>query len=76
MTMGPVGGRPGALCIDDEMVNGRELLGSLEITALLSGLCQPGPLGRLDEYRRKGGLWNVCISMEGLECYKRTPYSE
>jgi len=48
MTMGPVGGRPGALCIDDEMVNGRELLGSLEITALLSGLCQPGPLGRLE----------------------------
>jgi hypothetical protein len=35
------------VCIDDEMVNGRELLGSLEITALLSGLCQPGPLGRL-----------------------------
>ena len=30
------------------MVNSRELLGSLEITALLSGLCQPGPLGRLE----------------------------
>jgi hypothetical protein len=44
----PVGVRSGALCIDDEMVNSRELLGSLEITALLSGLRQPGPLGRLD----------------------------
>jgi hypothetical protein len=29
------------------MVNGRELLGSLEMTALPSGLRQPGPLGRL-----------------------------
>ena len=36
------------VCIDDEMVNSRELLGSLEITALLSGLRQPGPLGRLE----------------------------
>ena len=39
------GGR--GICIDDEMVNSRELLGSLEITTNLSGLCQPGPLGRL-----------------------------
>jgi len=38
----------GALCIDDDvLINGRELLGSSEITALLSGLRQPGPLGRL-----------------------------
>ena len=36
------------VCIDDEMVNSRELLGSLEITALLSGLRQPEPLGRLE----------------------------
>jgi hypothetical protein len=36
------------ICIDDEMVNGRELLGSSEITAHLSGLSQPGPLGRLE----------------------------
>jgi DNA-directed RNA polymerase subunit RPC12/RpoP len=40
------------------MVNDRELLGSSEITALLSGLRQPGPLGRLEGikgYRCKGG---------------------
>jgi hypothetical protein len=53
MIMGPVGGRPGALCIDDEMVNDRELLGSSEITALLSGLRQPGPLGRLNKEVKK-----------------------
>jgi hypothetical protein len=35
------------------MVNGRELLGSLEITALLSGLRQPGPLGRLNKEVKK-----------------------
>jgi hypothetical protein len=29
------------------MVNDRELLGSSELTAYLSGLRQPGPLGRL-----------------------------
>lgn len=36
------------VCIDDDvLINDRELLGSLEITALLSGLRQPEPLGRL-----------------------------
>ena len=40
------GGRGG--CIDDDvLINSRELLGSSEITAYLSGLRQPGPLGRL-----------------------------
>jgi hypothetical protein len=32
---------------DDVLINSREMLGSSEITAYLSGLCQPGPLGRL-----------------------------
>jgi hypothetical protein len=36
------------VCIDDDvLINDRELLGSSEITALLSGLRQPEPLGRL-----------------------------
>jgi predicted nucleic acid-binding Zn ribbon protein len=57
------------------MVNDRELLGSLEITALLSGLRQPEPLGRLkmniysvlgggskvkDTRRKISKNWDVC----------------
>ena len=41
------------------MVNCRELLGSLEMTALLSGLCQPGPLGRLNK------VFLACDTAEG-----------
>jgi hypothetical protein len=41
------------------MVNCRELLGSSEITALLSGLRQPGPLGRLNK------VFLACDTAEG-----------
>jgi hypothetical protein len=54
------------------MVNSRELLGSLEITAWSSGLCQPGPLGGWKEVKMIRTKCRKClkgarISITGLD---------
>jgi hypothetical protein len=52
------------------MVNDRELLGSLEMTALLSGLCQPGPLGRLNKVFLACDTAEGCIYCDNKELKK------